>query len=165
MEEVKPIGIDGTGYDILTEAVKELLNQYPGLGEREIAFEELKKTSGIAFSADNGALIITERKSVTGKVYQKCQYPFYVVYRTSADLEQQKINIQSFLDNLGRWISGEKITFNEVEHKLTHYPDLTDGREITKITRMNSYGLEPDQDGVQDWLLPCTVEYEHTYYK
>lgn len=38
----KPIGKDATGYEILTEAMKALLNQYPGLekGER-IKYEEL----------------------------------------------------------------------------------------------------------------------------
>lgn len=165
MAEVKPIGLDGEGSDLLTKAVKELLNLYPGLGEKEILFEELSKDSGIAFSADNGALILSEKKSITGKIYQKCQYPFYVIYRTSAQMESQKIYAQSLLDTLGRWISGEKITIGEMDYKLTSYPELTDGREIYRITRMNSYGLEPDKDGVQDWLLPCTVEYKHTYYK
>ena len=165
MEKTKPIGIDGEGNDLLTEAVKELLNQFPGLGEKEITFEELKKTSGIAFSADNGALILSEKRSVTGKIIQKCQYPFYIVYRTNAGEEKQKIHVQSFLDNIGRWISGEKITMNEVEYKISKYPELTDGRKITRINRTNSYGTEPNSDGVQDWLLPCTVEYEHIYYK
>ena len=37
----KPIGKDATGYEILTDAMKALLNQYPGLYENEtIKFEE-----------------------------------------------------------------------------------------------------------------------------
>ena len=31
----KPIGKDATGYEILTDAMKALLNQYPGLYENE----------------------------------------------------------------------------------------------------------------------------------
>ena len=59
----KPIGKDATGYEILTDAMKALLNQYPGLYENEtIKFEELGKESGIAFSADNGALIYSEKE-------------------------------------------------------------------------------------------------------
>lgn len=59
----KPIGKDATGYEILTDAMKALLNQYPGLYENEtIKFEELGKESGIAFSADNGALVYSEKK-------------------------------------------------------------------------------------------------------
>ena len=54
----KVIGRDASGFDILTRAVKSLLNQYPGLEDGEvIKFEELEKESGIAFSADNGALV------------------------------------------------------------------------------------------------------------
>ena len=64
----KPIGKDATGYEILTDAIKALLNQYPGLYENEtIKFEELGKESGIAFSADNGALIYSE-KIVSAKI-------------------------------------------------------------------------------------------------
>ena len=68
MADIKPIGIDGEGKDLLTKAVKELLNNFPGLEDKEITFEELSKDSGIAFSADNGALILSEKKSVTEKI-------------------------------------------------------------------------------------------------
>lgn len=163
-EETKPIGIDVSGFELLTNAVRNLLNQYPGLYENEtILFEELFEDYGIAFSADNGALIMTERISVTDHVTQTCQYPFYVVYRTSSNMEKQKISAQSFLDNLGKWLSKEPVMIDDVEYRLETYPDLTGGREITKITRMNSYGLEPNADGVQDWLLPVTVQYKNEY--
>ena len=59
-DERKPIGKDASGYDVLTIAVKALLNQFPGLYENEtVKFEELGEDSGIAFSADNGALIFS----------------------------------------------------------------------------------------------------------
>ena len=42
----KVIGLDASGFDILTRAVKSLLNQYPGLEDGEvIKFEELGKES------------------------------------------------------------------------------------------------------------------------
>jgi hypothetical protein len=101
----KPIGKDATGYEILTDAMKALLNQYPGLYQGEsIKFEELNKDSGIAFSADNGALIYSEKEDVCGVMHQVCQYPFYVVYRTASDKERQKLSVQKFLDNLSKWI-------------------------------------------------------------
>lgn len=163
-EEVKPIGVDTTGFELLTNAVRNLLNQYPGLYENEtILFEELGEDYGIAFSADNGALIITERISVTDHVKQTCQYPFYVVYRTSSNMENQKIMAQLFLDNLGKWLSKEPVILDGAEYRLENYPNLSGSREITKITRMNSYGLEPSADGVQDWLLPVTVQYKNEY--
>ena len=163
MDKIKPIGIDTTGFRILTEVVKKTLNSFPGLDENEtIRFENLEKESGICFSADNGALIISERRSITDHIKQSCQYPFFVVYRIATEREKTKINVQSFLNDLGTWLSGEPIEINGDEYKL-EFPELPDGRKITKITRSNSYGLEPADDGVQDWILPVTVEYENEY--
>ena len=66
----KVIGRDASGFDILTRAVKSLLNQYPGLEDGEvIKFEELEKESGIAFSADNGALVYAESEDVCGGIH------------------------------------------------------------------------------------------------
>ena len=164
--ETKPIGIDATGYDLLTNAVKALLNQFPGLYEGEkIKFEELGESDGIAFSADNGALVMSERITITGKVIQNCQYLFYVVYRSASNRESYKIDVQSFLDTLGKWICREWVSINDENIRLAGYPDLTNGRKVKRVTRTNSYGLQPREDGVQDWLLPCTIEYTNEYYR
>lgn len=161
-DEKKPIGKDATGYEILTEAMKGLLNQYPGLNEDEtIKFEELKKDSGIAFSADSGALVFNEKEDIIGNLHQVCQYPFFVVYRTASEKERQKISAQNFLDSLGKWICREPIVINGQEERLIEFPDLSGGRIIKRITRDNSYGLEPQENGVQDWLLPVSVRYEN----
>ena len=136
----KPIGKDATGYEILTDAMKALLNQYPGLYENEtIKFEELGKESGIAFSADNGALVYSEKEDVCGVMHQVCQYPFYVVYRTASDKERQKLSVQKFLDNLGKWICREPVVINGSETRLNAFPELSQGRVIKRITRDNSY--------------------------
>lgn len=48
--EKKPISKDATGYEVLTAAMKDLLNQFPGLYEdEEIKYEELEEEGGIAF--------------------------------------------------------------------------------------------------------------------
>ncbi len=165
-EEIKPIGLDDTGYNMITEAMRVLLNQFPGLEDGDmILFEQLQKDSGIIFSADNGALIMSERVSVTDHVYQTCQYPFYIVYRTASSTERQKIRVQEFLNNIGKWLSKEVVNINGTEYRLSDYPELTDGRVIKKITRDNSYGLTPQDNGVQDWLIPCVVQYIHEYDK
>lgn len=162
----KPIGKDFTGYDVLTQAVKVLLNQFPGLYEGEaVKFEELGEESGISFSADNGALVYAEKIDITGIVHQTCQYPFYVVYRMSSTKERQKLSIQEFLDSFGKWLCKEPVFIDGRNQKLNKYPELSEGREITKIIRDNSYGLEPQQNGVQDWILPVSVEYTNEYEK
>ena len=163
MEDVKPIGADVTGFEILTNAVLSLLNQFPGLNGREILFEELGEDSGLAFSADNGALIITERRSITDHVRQECQYPFYIVYRTASIEEYQMLNVQAFFDALGKWICREPALVNGEPVRLHKYPELSDGRKITRITRSNSYGLEEKENGVQDWIMPVTVEYVNEF--
>ena len=156
----KVIGRDASGFDILTRAVKSLLNQYPGLEDGEvIKFEELGKESGIAFSADNGALVYAESEDVCGFRHQKCQYPFYVVYRTASNKERLKLSAQEFLDSLGKWLCQEPVVINGTQTRLAAFPALSEGRIIKRITRDNSYGLEPNADAVQDWVLPVTVQY------
>ena len=163
MEELKPIGADVEGFEILTNAVLELLSQFPGLNGREILFEELGKESGIAFSANNGALVMSERRSITDHVRQNCQYPFFIVYRTASTQEFQKLQVQAFFDAIGKWLCREPAVVNGETVRLKSYPALSDDRKITRITRSNSYGLEPSSDGVQDWLMPVTVEYTNEF--
>ena len=166
MADNKPIGKDAEGYEILTEAMKALLNQYPGLydGER-IKYEELGTDSSISFYADTGALIFSEKEDICGTMHQVCQYPFIVVYRTASDKERQKLSVQQFLDNLGKWICREPVIIDGAETRLSAFPELSRGRVIKRITRDNSYGTEPQENGVQDWLLPITVKYEYDWEK
>ena len=147
-DELKPIGTDATGYEVLTNAVMALLSSYPGLNNKEIFFEELSETSGIAFSADSGALVMSERKSITDHVYQECQFPFFVIYRTTATREFEKLRVQTFLDTLGKWLCKETVNIDGEVEKLSTYPELADGRRITRITRSNSYAITPNEDGV-----------------
>lgn len=162
-EEVKPIGTDATGYEVLTKAVLQMLNQFPGLNDRRILFEEIGEESGIVFSADSGALVMSERRSITDHVSQICQYPFLVVYRTGATREFQKLNVQRFLDTLGKWICKEPVLIGGVEYRLTSYPKLAEHRKITRITRENSYGTTPNENNSQDWILPVSVQYTNEF--
>ena len=161
--ELKPLGMDATGYELLTRAVLALLSSYPGLDGNEIYFEELSESSGLAFSADAGALIMTERRDITDHVKQECQFPFFVIFRTSSTREYEKLRVQNFLDTLGKWLCKEPAEIDGETIQLTTYPELSRGRKILRITRSNSYGLAPNEDGVQDWLLPVTVRYTNEF--
>lgn len=160
---IKPVGVDAAGFEVLTKAVQYLLDQYPGLDGRVILFEEIGAESGIAFSADSGALVMSERRSITGHVSQVCQFPFIVVYRTTATREYQKLYVQTFLDTLGKWLCKEPIEINGAAYRLNDYPALAGGRKITKVTRNNSYGTEPNENASQDWLLPVSIEYTNEF--
>lgn len=162
-DQQMPIGKDASGYDILTKAMKELLNDFPGLDGQKIYFEELGEESGIAFSSDAGALVMAERRSITNYITQTCQYPFLVVYRTTATREFQKINVSYFLDTLGKWICKEPVEIDGVWHQLKNYPELSSGRKITRITRDNAYGSALNDNKSQDWVLPVSVQYTNEF--
>lgn len=162
-DEVKPIGTDVTGYELLAKAMKTLLNEFPGLGGQKILFEEIGEEDGIAFSADAGALVMSERVSITDHVMQKCQFPFLVVYRTTATREFQKLNVSSFLDALGKWLCKEPVEIDGEIHRLSSYPTISDGRKITRITRNNCYGTVPNENKSQDWILPVSVQYTYEF--
>ena len=163
MEGIKVIAADPTGYEILTKAVKALLNQFPGLDGKTVYFEELGEESGLAFSADAGALVISERRSITDRVTQSCQYPFILVYRTTATREFQKLNVSSFLDSVGKWICKEPVEVNGKKEKLVSYPSLSDGRRIMRVVRNNVYATVPNENKSQDWVLPVTVQYTYEF--
>lgn len=163
MEELKPIGADATGYELLTKAVKDLLNQFPGLNGQKIYFEEIGEEDGIAFSADAGALVMSERRSITDHVTQICQYPFMVIYRASTTREFQKLNVANFLDTLGKWLCKEPVEISGAVYNLPGYPVLSDGRQITRVTRNNSYGTVPNENKSQDWILPVSIQYTNEF--
>ena len=166
-DENKVIGKDATGYEVITEAMKVLLNQFPGLLlDETVKFEELSDDSGIAFSNDAGALVYTEKEDIIGGVHQTCQYPFFLVYRAASSArERQKMSIQEFLDTFGKWLCKEPAVIEGETYQLKSYPKLASGRKIIKITRHNSYGTAPQENGVQDWLLPVTVQYKNEFEK
>lgn len=163
MEEVKPIGSDPTGYEYMKKAIKALLNQYPGLNGEKIYFEELGEEEGIAFSADAGALVMAERRSITDHVTQTCQFPFLLIYRTTATREFEKLSVSAFLDTLGKWICREPVDIRGTPYRLPEYPTIADGRKITRITRNNSFGTVPNENKSQDWILPVSVQYTYEF--
>lgn len=163
MEEAKPIGADASGHEVVTKAVLEMLNSFPGLDGKEIFFEELGDADGIAFSSDSGPLVMTERRSITDHVFQTCQYPFFVIYRSTTTREYQKLHIQTFLDSLGKWLCREPVEINGEFEMLSKYPKLSDGRKIIRITRENAYGLTPNENESQDWMLPVTIQYTNEF--
>jgi len=81
----------------------------------------------------------------------------------AATKEKPKINTQEFLDTFGKWLCKEPVEINGVLYRLNAYPELSEGRKITKLTRDNSYDLEPQDGGVQDWILPVSVEYKNEF--
>lgn len=165
MADEKPIGVDVPGFPVLRDAVLALLNEYPGLNGRTITYGGLTEDSGISMEPESGALVYINQPDILGGIHQQCQFPFFVVRRGDTSTEYQKLRAAEFLDNLGAWLCREPVTISGVEHRLTEYPSLTGGRAIVKVERSNTYGLEPNENNTQDWVIPITVYYTHDFMK
>ena len=140
VDSKKIVKYDVDGYDIVTNALKDLLNQYPGLETGEVfKFSTLKEDDGMAFYPVSGAVIAQEKKSVTGKVNQLCNYPFYIVYRTSRDSPNMKADIKEFLDSVGKWLERQRIT--------------------------PSYLDKTYENNVQDWVISMSLKYRNVFIR
>ena len=165
VDSKKTVKYDVDGYDIVTNALKDLLNEYPGLETGEVfKFSTLKEDDGMAFYPVSGAVIAQEKKSVTGKVNQLCNYPFYIVYRTSRDSPNTKADIKEFLDSVGRWLERQMVVVDGEKHKLASYPTLTEERKIEEITRITPSYLDKTYDNnVQDWVISMSLKYRNIF--
>lgn len=158
--KTRPLTLDGEGYEVVAKAVMALMDEYSAIAGDTIVFEALEDgKSGVGISADSSALVISETHDVLGGYSQRCQFVFFVVYRSASTTEREKLRAATFLDRIGKWLCGERVEYGGEDITLEEFPKLADGRKITRITRQNYYGTAPDDNGVQDWLLPVTVEY------
>ena len=163
----KQIKYDVDGYEAVTSALRELLNQYPGLerGE-EIAFSVLGETSGIGMFPVSGAVVETEKRSVTGKVTEVCLYPFYIIYRASGLNENRKARVKEWLDTLGKWLEQKKVLIDGEEYTLSELPPLTDGRKFLSISRQTPAYLDnTNEDKTEDWAIYISARYQYEYHK
>lgn len=159
-----PIDIDGS--EIVSTALRTLLNQFPGLGDKRIAFAHLNDTNGIAFFPTSGAALLSSTEDITGHVKQECMYPFTVVYRAAPKNESARIRMKELLDTLGRWLEMQPVTVSRKTYQLTSYPALEQGRVIKYIKRTNpAHYNAAYQDGVEDWLIALTLKYDSEFDK
>ena len=165
MAEQKQVKYDIDGYEAVTSALRELLNQYPALtGSDEIAFSTLGEESGKAMFPISGAAVETSRQSVTGKVTEICLYPFYVIYRASGLSENRKAKVKECLDNLGKWLERKKVMIDGLEYQLEEYPPLTDGRTFLSINRQTPAYLDNVSDNqTEDWAIYISARYIYEY--
>jgi hypothetical protein len=159
MAEQKIIGFDydtvsQDGSDNITASLLELLNSYPALEQapiKQIQFQVLDTTKGIAMFANPNVAIMEEFESITGHVRQTCAYAFTIVYRTRADASK-KAGIKEWLDNLGRWI------------EKAEYPALAGDRYFKKITRTSqSYLYGTTDDKAEDWSISLQATYHNEF--
>ena len=166
-ENKKVTKYDIDGYNVVSLALSDLLNSYPGLEDGEkITFSDLKEDSGIAFYPVSGAVNVLEKKGVTGKVNQLCNYPFYIIYRTGTNKDKVKIEIKEFLDNIGMWLEQQPIQIGSKKYQLEEYPELSSNRKIEEISRLTPAYLDNSyENNVQDWVISLSLKYRNIFYK
>lgn len=158
----KQVKYDLDGYDVVTTALLELLNQYPALDGDKITFSDLGEDSGISMFPISGSVIETETKNILGKVTEVCLYPFYIIYRAGGLSSKNKANVKEWLDNLGRWLEQEIITINGTEYKLSEYPQLTENRKFLSISRQSPSFLETvNENQSENWAIYISARYQN----
>lgn len=163
----KEIKYDVDGYEALTTAIRALLNQYPGLTDGdEIAFAVLSDDKGKAMFPASGAIIETEKTSVTGRITQVCLYPFYVLYRASGLSESRKAAVTEWLNDLGRWLEKQTITVSGESYTIADYPELTGNRTILEIERTTPAYLDSTETNkAENWAIALSVRYRNVFQK
>lgn len=159
------IKYDVDGYDIVTNAIMDLINQFPGLDSSDkITFSILSKDKGKAMFPISGAVVSSEKEGITGHVIQKCQYPFYIIYRTKPTSEQAKTKVKEWLDALGRWLERQPIIINNTKFILDAYPTLTGEREFTTISRQTPGNLDSiNENQSENWSISITAQYRNEF--
>lgn len=163
----KQVKYDVDGYDVVTDALLSLMNQYPALNVNDyFAFSTLGEESGKAMFPISGAVIESEKEDITGHVMQVCLYPLYIVYRQAGLSEENKIKTKEFLDNLGKWLEKKKVSINDTEYQLTEYPTLKGDRKFLSISRQTpSYLDNTNENMAEDWVIHISARYQFEYDK
>lgn len=162
----KQVVYDVDGYDVITDALLTLLNQYPALDGDVIKFSTLGNDSGKAMFPISGAVVESEKENIIGHVTQVCLYPFYIIYRESGLSEQNRAKVKERLDNLGKWLEKKEISVKDEKHQLTGYPALTGERKFLGISRQTTSYLDNTTESMtEDWAIHISARYQYEYDK
>lgn len=165
MQNEKVVKYDLDGYEVVKDAILELINQSPILeNETLVSFGMLDETHGFAMIPLSSSVIESTRKSITGKVTEICYYPFSLVYRDAGMNEKRKSEVAELLDNIGKWLERKKAIIEGEVQKLQSYPALTGNRKFLEIRRQtNSYLANVYEDKSEDWEIRITARYQNEY--
>lgn len=165
MSNEKVVKFDLDGYEVVKDAILEIINQSPLIEDKEpVSFGVLEEKHGFAIIPVSSSVIESTRKSITGKVTEICYYPFSLVYRGSGMNEKKKSEVAELLDNIGKWLERKEIVVDGVSQKLQSYPELTGNRKFLEIRRQtNSYLENAYDDKIEDWTIRITARYQNEY--
>lgn len=88
------------------------------------------------------------------------QYKFMLRYRVRPGDDESRIAASNALDLIGRWLEGSAVMISKAEYQISGYPELTEGRSITRIERdTNAFLAALMDDGTADYQINLTVTY------
>lgn len=155
---------DVQSYDIITNALMDLLNTYATLYGESVSFSEIDADYGYSMYPTSGAVIVSQIHDILGHTTQNCQYNFTVMYHVGSLRENQKISAKEWLDRLGRWLEKQPITDGNETYALTEYPVLSGGRKFTEIQRTSPATLTGiESNGVEQWSIGITARYVNEF--
>lgn len=158
---------DLDGYEIVKDAILDLINQSTIIPEKErLTFGVLSEKQGFAMVPNSSSIVESEKKDIVGNVTEECYYPFTLVYRASGMNEKRKSEIAEMLDNIGKYLEKKELLIKGSKLKLEEYPLLTENRTFTNINRItNAYLANVYEDRSEDWEIRINARYRNKYKK
>lgn len=165
MEENNQYLPDVDGFDLITKALMDTLNSYPGLEpEEQFKFSTVLNEEGIAVIASSGAFIVDHRVSITDHVWDTCAYPFMIVYRVSGLDSKRKVDVKEWMDTLAKWLTRQPVEINREEYRLSRWPKLSGDRTIRDIIRQTpAYLGSINEDKSENWVMQLTIQYMNEF--
>lgn len=163
-QQARPLDVDG--YEAITNALMDLLNQYPGIAYPALFASTDGNKGSLSMYPTTGGVIEAERVSITGRVRQSCAYPFLLVSVVSGQSGKQKAATKEQLDNIGRWLEGQSVKVGDETYTLDEYPTLTDGRTLTQIRRTSPAYISEEADNHDEaWVISLVARYDNNFQR
>ena len=165
MVDVVQVQFDVDGYELVTAALMDLVNTFPGLeGGETFSFATEPAEEGVAIFPTTGSFIYDERESITGHVTQMCQYPFTAVYRASGLNSKRRVSAKEWLDLFGRWIERQPVMISGTTYVLREWPVLKDNRVIREVSRQApAYLTSVNEDKSENWIMDVVIRYRNEF--
>lgn len=167
MAEEQNYRIDTDGYEYVTNALMEMINQFPGLlPDERFEFSMMPESAVLSVIASPGSFIIEEHVSITDYVWQVCAYPFMVVCRASGLSTRRKINTKEWMDTLAEWMCRKTVRIDNQAYQLERWPKLEGDRKIDLITRRTpAYLGGVNEDKSENWVMELTIQYTNEFQR
>ena len=155
MSEVQKQSLDITEQEAIGRAVALLVAECPVTKDVTTMWENVS-TSAVGVFPEHGA--VYDQRFISGSFM--ASYPFVLRRRTRQTDDEGRINVETELDKIARWLCGEVIEVGATSYQLQNYPPLSDDRTIKEIEKTSTVFLAGQTvDGITDYAVYLTLRY------